>query len=29
VLTTESHTATARIVAMRRIIELGDRIEAR
>jgi LysM repeat protein len=29
ILTTESHTATARVVAMRRIIEIGDRVEAR
>lgn len=29
VLTTESHTATARIVAMRRAMEVGDKIEMR
>ena len=29
VLTTESHTATARVVAMRRSMEVGDHVEAR
>lgn len=29
VLTTESHTATARVVAMRRSMEVGDKVEAR
>lgn len=29
VLTTESHTATARVVAMRRAMEVGDKIEMR
>jgi LysM domain-containing protein len=29
VLTTESHTATARVVAMRRTMEVGDKIEMR
>jgi hypothetical protein len=29
VLTTEAHTSTARVVAMRRIMEVGDLIEAR
>jgi hypothetical protein len=29
ILTTENHTATARVVAMRRIIALGDKVEIR
>lgn len=29
ILTTESHTATARVVAMRRAMEVGDEVEAR
>jgi len=29
ILTTESHTATARVVAMRRSMEIGDHVEAR
>lgn len=29
VLTTENHTATARVVAMRRTMEIGDKVEAR
>jgi LysM repeat protein len=29
ILTTENHTATARVVSMRRTMEIGDRVEAR